>query len=48
MTDWENVWGLLASAIAQSIPSDDQIILDNVRKAKEIAFANMQIERKRP
>ncbi|MBL4748418.1 MAG: hypothetical protein JKY17_06540 [Magnetovibrio sp.] len=42
MTRIEEIYGLLGSAVAQSIPSDDQIIMDNVKKAMDIAREEMR------
>ena len=44
MTPWEEVYGLLASAVAQSIPSDDKIIMESVREARDIALREMRKE----
>lgn len=38
----ERIHGLLGSALIQAIPSDDQIIIEKIRQADEIALAGMR------
>lgn len=42
---WETVYGHLAVSLAQSIDSDDQIIMGHVKSACDIAKQEMRMER---
>lgn len=38
----QRIHGLLGSALVQALPSDDQIIIEKIRKADEIALTAMR------
>lgn len=38
----ERIHGLLGSVLTQALPSDDKIIIENIRKADEIALTAMR------